>query len=157
MDYQKLFLTFFYTGLSPKAPGTVGTVAGLAVGLVFLMFLPKSTLFTAFLALSIVAIFEINKYEKRYDLHDPKEIVIDEVAGIWLVLVIVPGDWVSILLGFVFFRIYDILKPSIIGRVDRKLKGGMGVMLDDILAGFFAGLSVLIVLGVYQKYILPII
>jgi len=157
MDYQKLFLTFFFTGLSPKAPGTAGSIAGLAAGLVFLMFLPKGTLFTAVLAISIVAIFEINKYEKRYDLHDPKEIVIDEVAGMWLVLVIVPGDWISILLGFVFFRAYDIFKPSIIGRVDRKLKGGMGVMLDDILAGFFAGLSVLILLGVYQKYILPIL
>jgi len=156
MDYQKLFLTFFYTGLSPKAPGTVGTLAGLVVGVVFLMLLPKSTLFSACFALCVVAVIEINKYEKKNNLHDPKEIVIDEVAGIWLVLVMIPGDWISILLGFVFFRLYDILKPSIIGRVDKKVKGGMGVMLDDILAGFFAGITVLVILAVYEKYLLPL-
>ena len=151
MDFQRLFLTFFYSGLSPKAPGTAGTVAGLIVGVLLLLVLPKSTLFTATLALFVVAVIETNKYEKKHDLHDPKEIVIDEVVGIWLVLVMVPFDWISIALGFVFFRLYDILKPSVIGRVDRKLKGGMGVMLDDVLAGFFAGISVLVVINAYMK------
>lgn len=153
MDFQRLFLTFFYTGLSPKAPGTVGTIAGLLVGLALLLFLPKSTLFTATLALFVVSVMETNKYEKKHEVHDPKEIVIDEVIGIWLVLVMVPFDWVSILLGFLFFRLYDILKPSVIGRVDRNLKGGMGVMLDDVLAGFFAGISVLIVINAYDKLV----
>lgn len=157
MDYQKLFLTFFYTGLSKKAPGTVGTLAGLLAGVVFLLFLPKNTLFAAMLAIAIIAVFEINKYEKKHGTSDPKEIVIDEVAGIWLVLVMIPFDFVSILLGFVFFRIYDIFKPSIIGRVDKRLKGGLGVMLDDILAGFFAGISVLIVLALYEKYLLLVL
>ncbi|MDQ1339936.1 MAG: phosphatidylglycerophosphatase [Campylobacterota bacterium] len=157
MDYQKLFLTFFYTGLSKKAPGTVGTLAGLLAGVVFLLFLPKNTLFAATLAITIIAIFEINKYEKKHDASDPKEIVIDEVAGIWLVLMMIPFDFVSILLGFVFFRIYDIFKPSIIGRVDKRLKGGLGVMLDDILAGFFAGITVLVVLALYEKYLLPVL
>jgi len=153
MDIQKLFLTFFYTGLSPKAPGTVGTIGGLIAGVVFLMLFPKSTLFTATVALFIVAVLEINKYEQKHAIHDPGEIVIDEVAGIWLVLVMVPFDWFSILLGFVFFRLYDIFKPSVIGRVDRKMKGGMGVMLDDILAGFMAGISVLVVINAYAKII----
>lgn len=157
MDYQKLFLTFFYTGLSKKAPGTVGTIAGLFLGVVFLLFLPKNTLFAVVFAITVIAIFEINKYEKKHGASDPKEIVIDEVAGIWLVLVMIPFDFVSILLGFVFFRIYDIFKPSIIGRVDKRLKGGMGVMLDDILAGFFAGITVLIVLALYEKYLLPVL
>lgn len=153
MDIQKLFLTFFYTGLSPKAPGTVGTVGGLIAGVAFLMLFPKSTLFTATIALFIVAVLEINKYEQKHAIHDPGEIVIDEVAGIWLVLVMVPFDWFSILLGFVFFRLYDIFKPSVIGRVDRKMKGGMGVMLDDILAGFMAGITVLVVINAYAKLI----
>ena len=152
MDWQRLFVTFFYSGLSPKAPGTVGTVAGMAVGIVLLLLLPKSTLFTATIALSIIAILEINKYEAKTGTHDDKSIVIDEVAGIWLVMVMIPFDWVSLLLGFVFFRLYDITKPSVIGRVDRKLKGGMGVMLDDILAGFFAGITVLILQGLYTKF-----
>ena len=153
MDFQRLFLTFFYSGLSPKAPGTVGTVAGLALGVVLLLFLPKGTLFTAALALFIVGVMETNKYEAKHDLHDPKEIVIDEVVGIWIVLAMVPFEWISIALGFLFFPLYDILKPSVIGRVDRKVKGGMGVMLDDVLAGFFAGISVLIVINAYAKLI----
>lgn len=153
MDIQKLFLTFFYTGLSPKAPGTVGTVGGLIAGVAFLMLFPKSTLFTATIALFIAAVLEINKYEEKHAIHDPGEIVIDEVAGIWLVLVMVPFDWFTILLGFVFFRLYDIFKPSFIGRVDRKMKGGMGVMLDDILAGFMAGITVLVVINAYAKII----
>ncbi len=151
MDFQRLFLTFFYTGLSPKAPGTVGTIAGLIVGVGLLLLLPKSTLFTATLALFVIAVMEANKYEKKHEVHDPGEIVIDEVIGIWLVLVMVPFDWVSILLGFLFFRLYDIYKPSVIGRVDRKVKGGMGVMLDDVLAGFFAGITVLVVINAYAK------
>lgn len=151
MDFQKLFLTFFYSGLAPKAPGTFGTIAGLIVGVAFLTVLPKSTLFTATLALFIVAVLEINKYEAKSETHDEKSIVIDEVAGIWLTLVMIPFDAVSIALGFLLFRLYDILKPSIIGRVDRKLKGGMGVMLDDILAGFFAGITVLVLLAAYDK------
>ena len=153
MDWQRLFVTFFYSGLSPKAPGTAGTVAGMAAGIVLLLLLPKSTLFTATIALSIIAILEINKYEAKTGTHDDKSIVIDEVAGIWLVMVMIPFDWFSLLLGFVFFRLYDITKPSIIGRVDRKLKGGMGVMLDDILAGFFAGITVLILQGLYTKFV----
>jgi len=151
MDFQKLFLTFFYSGLSPKAPGTVGTVAGLVVGVLLLFVLPKGTLFTAALALFIVGVMETNKYEAKYETHDPKEIVIDEVVGIWIVLAMVPFDWISILLGFLFFRLYDIFKPSVIGRVDRKVKGGMGVMLDDVLAGFFAGITVLVVINAYLK------
>lgn len=151
MDFQRLFLTFFYSGLAPKAPGTFGTIAGLIVGVALLFVLPKGTLFTAALALFVVAVMETNKYEAKHEIHDPKEIVIDEVVGIWLVLVMVPFDWISILLGFVFFRLYDITKPSVIGRVDRKMKGGMGVMLDDVLAGFFAGITVLVVINAYAK------
>jgi len=153
MTFQKLFLTFFYSGLAPKAPGTFGTVAGLIIGVAFLMVLPKSTLFTLTLALFIVAVLEINKYEKTSGTHDDKSIVIDEVAGIWLTLTMIPFEPVSILLGFLFFRLYDILKPSIIGRVDRKLNGGMGVMLDDILAGFFAGITVLLLLNGYARFV----
>lgn len=151
MDFQKLFLTFFYSGLAPKAPGTFGTLAGLVVGVLFLLVLPKSTLFTATVALVVVAVLEINKYEKKSQSHDDKQIVIDEVAGIWLTLTMIPFDAVSIALGFLFFRLYDILKPSVIGRVDQKMRGGMGVMLDDILAGFFAGITVLVLINGYLK------
>jgi phosphatidylglycerophosphatase A len=71
---------------------------------------------------------------------DPSEVVIDEVAGQLLALALVPPDWLSYALGFLFFRVFDILKPGPIGWADRKIKGGLGVMLDDVIAGVLAGL-----------------
>jgi len=153
MNFRRLFLTFFYTGLSPKAPGTVGSLAGLIVGLIILAFLPVSSLTTFTIALTVIAVLEINKHEAQTGLHDQSEIVIDEVAGIWLTLAIAHETWLHIILGFLFFRLYDIWKPSVIGRVDRDVKGGLGVMGDDILAGFFAGLSTLLVIHGYEKFL----
>ena len=147
---RKLFLTFFYLGLIPKAPGTFGTIGGLLSGILILYFFPVNTLATLLVAVSIVAVFETDRYEKQTNLHDPKEIVIDEVVGIWLVMCAVPFDAISLMLGFIFFRAYDILKPSFIGRVDRNIKGGLGVVADDLLAGFMAAITTLLVINLFS-------
>jgi len=138
---QKIFLTFFYSGLSPKAPGTVGTIAALLVGLIVLYYLDVSTLFLLTIFITIVGVVEINKYEKKTKIHDDKSIVIDEVAGMWLALVIVANSLniYTILLSFFLFRLFDIYKPSFIGRIDRARKGGLSVMGDDLVAGMLAG------------------
>ena len=149
---RKLFLTFFYLGLIPKAPGTFGTIGGLFSGIVILNFFPVNTLATLLVAVSIVAIFETDKYEKETNSHDPKEIVIDEVVGMWLVMCAIPFDTISLTLGFVLFRAYDILKPSFIGRADRNLKGGLGVVIDDLLAGFMAAMTTLLILNLSSLY-----
>jgi len=159
MTLQKLFLTFFGAGLSPKAPGTVGTLAALPVGLVILYYLGMQTLFLVTLVISIVGIFEINKYERTTGIHDHQQIVIDEAAGMWLSLMIAlstasqmhyPYAEVSaVVLSFLAFRLFDIWKPSTIGKIDRDVNGGLGVMGDDILAGIAGGLlSAVILLGV---------
>ncbi len=159
MTLQKLFLTFGGAGLSSKAPGTVGTLASLPVGLAILYFLGMETLFMVTLAITVIGIFEINKYEKETGIHDQQHIVIDEAAGMWLSLMIVYPtaltmsypyvEILAILLSFAAFRLFDIWKPSTIGWIDRELKGGLGVMLDDVLAGIAGGfLSVLILLGI---------
>ncbi len=158
MTMQKLFLTFFGSGLSPKAPGTVGTLAALPVGLLILYYLGMKTLFLITLVVSIVAVFEINKYEKATGVHDHQQIVIDEAVGIWLSLMIALSataefsfpyaEPTAILLSFFSFRLFDIWKPSTIGRIDRDVKGGLGVMGDDILAGIAGGLlSAMLMLG----------
>ena len=85
-------------------------------------------------------------------MHDDKSIVIDEVAGVWLALSLSSSTWFSFLLSVIFFRIFDIFKPSIIGRIDRNVKGGLGVMGDDIVAGIFAGLLSAICYGVVLKF-----
>ncbi|WP_434581379.1 phosphatidylglycerophosphatase A [Sulfurimonas sp. NW15] len=149
------FLTLGYSGLSPKAPGTMGTLASLPLGMAILVYFDATTLFLAALLISIIAIKVINKYEDETGNHDDQRIVIDELAGMWFALSVAPavgvasteimdlqnGFLVQALLSFVLFRYFDITKPSIIGRIDREAKGGVGVMGDDIIAGFAAGIS----------------
>jgi len=165
MDLNRIFITFFGAGLAPKAPGTVGSLAGLIVGLAILQFLPMQTLFMLTILITIMGIFEINKYEKKRGIHDDKQIVIDEVAGMWIALIftlsILPNisfvyaKEVAIVLSFASFRLFDIWKPSTIGVIDRKVKGGLGVMGDDILAGFAgAFLSIAILMGLNKFFML---
>ena len=159
MTIQKLFLTFFGAGLSPKAPGTVGTLASLPVGMAVIYYFGMEALFTLTLAITIIGIFEVNKYEKATGTHDHQQIVIDEAAGMWLSLMIAYStattmhypyaEILSIVFSFAAFRLFDIWKPSTIGWIDRELKGGLGVMLDDVLAGFAGGLlSALLLMGI---------
>ncbi|MDD3325023.1 MAG: phosphatidylglycerophosphatase A [Sulfurospirillaceae bacterium] len=137
---QKAFLTFFYTGLSPYAPGTVGSLLGVIAGVLILTFLHPSTLFLLTILIVILGIKHINIYEKTSNTHDDKTIVIDEVAGVWIALLISHGTLTQAVLSFAFFRIFDIWKPSIIGKIDTNVKGGLGVMGDDIVAGIVAGI-----------------
>ncbi len=148
------FITLGYSGLSPKAPGTVGTLVALPLGMLILIYLDAQTLFLSALLISVIAIKSINKYEEISGIHDDKRIVIDELAGMWFALSVAPAISVSLgevgmwengfliqsALSFVLFRYFDIAKPSIIGRIDRETKGGIGVMGDDIIAGFAAGI-----------------
>ncbi len=142
---RKLFLTVFYSGLSPKAPGTVGSFVSLIFAVLLLQVIDISTLFLLTILISVIAAKEINKYEEEVQEHDSKEIVIDELAGMWLTLsicTITPENIYYIApLAFIYFRIFDIWKPSIIGRIDRDVKGGWGVMGDDLLAGVAAGIA----------------
>ncbi|PHS34340.1 MAG: phosphatidylglycerophosphatase A [Sulfurovum sp.] len=163
MTLQKLFLTFGGAGLSPKAPGTVGTLASLPVGIAILYYLGMETLFILTLAITIIGIFEVNKYEKVTGTHDQQHIVIDEAAGMWLSLMIAYttaitmtypyAEILAIIFSFATFRLFDIWKPSTIGWIDRELKGGLGVMLDDILAGVAAGLlTSLVLMGIGELF-----
>lgn len=145
--YRYLFLTFFYSGLSPKAPGTAGTIAGALAGWVILQYFSTETLFLLTILISVIAVKEINIYEKETKTHDDKAIVIDEVAGIWLAFVFSSATLTQMALSFIFFRIFDIWKPSFIGKIDLHVKGGLGVMGDDLLAGVIAGICSA---GVYE-------
>ena len=140
---RKLFLTLGYSGLSPKAPGTVGSFVALILGMFLLQIISITTLFLISLLISVVAVKQIDIYEKEVGAHDGKEIVIDELAGMWITMAIAGAtadNWIIAIIAFIYFRIFDIWKPSIIGKIDRDVKGGWGVMGDDMLAGLFAGL-----------------
>jgi phosphatidylglycerophosphatase A len=148
---RELFLTFFYSGLLPKAPGTFGTIAGAIVGVGILYVAPVTTLLLLTILTTVIAVKEIDKEELESGIHDASKIVIDEVAGIWLAFTLSSDTMIQIILSVLFFRLYDIWKPSIIGKIDKNVDGGLGVMGDDIIAGIFAGLSSSIVYGALLK------
>lgn len=132
-------VTWFGTGLLPGAPGTWGSLAALpfAWGLSVAGGPPL-------LALATVVVFLVgwgcsSLYARRTGLSDPGHVVIDEVAGQWLALIAVAPDAISYAAGFLLFRLFDIVKPWPANWADRSLKGGFGIMLDDIVAGAYAG------------------
>ena len=159
MKFNWFFITVGYSGLSPAAPGTAGSAVSLILGTIILATLGPQTLFMGMMLLALLGITAIDRYEAATGSHDDKRIVIDELAGMWLAMSIAPGIltpfdqlfvWengmlVQIILSFIFFRFYDIKKPSIIGRIDREAKGGIGVMGDDIVAGLAAGVTAALV------------
>jgi len=132
------FLAYgFGAGLSPKAPGTMGTVAAipLYVGLMTL----GQPVYWAFTVLALVAGVYICGYTaKVIGVDDPKSVVWDEVVGYLITMLCVPFGWLWILAGFLLFRLFDIWKPWPIRWLDRNVKGGLGIMVDDVLAAVFA-------------------
>ena len=129
------FLAFgFGSGLSPKAPGTVGTLA--AVPLYWLMSQLELPLYTVLLVFAAVAGVHIcDLASRQLKVHDHPGIVWDEFVGFWLAMWAVPVSWQTLLAGFLLFRLFDIAKPWPIKWLDRKVEGGLGIMVDDLVAG----------------------
>ncbi|WRB96582.1 phosphatidylglycerophosphatase A [Helicobacter pylori] len=141
------FLTLFFSGYSKKAPGTIGSLVALLLGLPVLIF-SANTLFLGAIFVGLIAITQIDKEEEETKRHDSSHIVIDELVGMWLAMAISGLSLAGVVLSFIFFRIYDITKPSLIGKIDKEVKGGLGVVADDALAGVLAGLSALLVIHI---------
>ena len=134
-----LFLAFgFGSGLAKKAPGTFGTLAAVPVYWLF----AQTNLFVyslLTLTVTVVGIRICDSAAKKLDEHDFGGIVWDEIAGYLITMWLVPFTWQAMVLGFILFRFFDILKPWPIKWIDRQVHGGLGIMLDDVLAGVFAG------------------
>lgn len=136
-DPVHLLALGFGAGLAPFAPGTFGSVVGLVIGLGALQ------LGFAFACIAtcvaIVAGFWIcGESARRLGVHDHPAIVWDEIAGMMITLLAAPATWWGALLGFALFRLFDVWKPWPIREVDHGMRGGAGIMLDDVLAGIFA-------------------
>ncbi len=117
------------------------------LGLPVLIF-SANTLFLGAVFVGLIAIAQIDKEEEETKRHDSSYIVIDELVGMWLAMAISGLSLAGVILSFIFFRIYDITKPSLIGKIDKEVKGGLGVVADDALAGVLAGLSALLVIHI---------
>ena len=125
------------SGLSPIAPGTVGTLAGFLPAL-FLTQVPLWIGCLLLLGAFFLGIYLCQVTGKALGVHDHGGMVWDEFVGFWMVLLFVPFDWRWWLAAFILFRAFDILKPWPIRWLDRRVDGGFGVMLDDLIAGIFA-------------------
>ncbi len=141
------FIAFgFGLGYMKKAPGTFGTLAGIPFILLF-----QQTPLTAYLiATAIMALLGIwlcGEASKQMGVHDHPGIVWDEIVGYMITMIAAPAGWLWLLIGFVLFRFFDILKPWPISYLDRQVHGGLGIMLDDILAGVMAAICLQLLVG----------
>jgi phosphatidylglycerophosphatase A len=144
----KLITTFFFVGYLPLIPGTFGSAAAL---ILFLIFKPAPAAQCGFLAaFMFLGFYFSGKAEKLFNKKDPKYIVIDEVAGMFLAFLFVPLDFKLLLIGFLLFRALDTVKPYPADPL-QGLKGSAGIMLDDIVAGIYTNLILQIVSRVLLK------
>ncbi len=127
----------FGSGLSPVMPGTLGTLVAVPLYLL-LMHLPLE-LYTTFVGIAaFVGVYICGRTSSDLGVHDHSGIVWDEFVGYWITMAAAPPGWYWLVLGFIIFRIIDIVKPWPISLADRHVHGGFGIMLDDVLAGFGA-------------------
>lgn len=145
-QWVKFFVTFLGSGLAPKAPGTFGSLATLP--LIIVLALSGIYVYFSFTIIFIaVSLWMVALYLRQNgDNQDPKEVVVDEVAGMLVTFFLVPLTPMTLVTGFVLFRLFDILKPPPISTLDKNLPGAAGVMADDLLAGFVANMIFLYVL-----------
>ena len=126
----------FGSGLSPFAPGTAGSLVALPLAWP-LTWLPLWPALGAVCLSFVFGVWLCDRVGRRLGVHDHSGIVFDEFVGLWLVLVVVPLHWGWWLAAFALFRLFDAAKPWPISWFDRRIHGGLGVMLDDLLAGAF--------------------
>lgn len=128
----------FGSGLSPVAPGTFGTLIAAPI-VMFVMSFGFATHLTFAIVACVGGVYICGESARRLAVHDHPGIVWDEIVGYTVTMLAAPPDWYWLLCGFVLFRFFDIVKPWPIREADHSLRGGVGIMLDDIIAGIFAG------------------
>ena len=137
-----------YSGYLPKAPGTWGSLVGLL--LFFLLHNLSLEIYLAVIAgIFVIGTFAAGEAEKIMDHQDPGLVVIDEIVGMLITMIAVPATPLAMVLGFILFRIFDILKPFPVNFFDQRFHGGLGIMLDDVMAGIYS----LIILQVLFRFV----
>ena len=143
-----IIATGFYSGYLPKAPGTWGSLVGLFI--FFLLHTLSLPIYLAVVAgLFLIGIFTAGEAEKIMDHKDPGLVVIDEIVGMLITMIAVGATPLNMALGFILFRIFDIAKPFPVGFIDQRFHGGLGIMLDDVMAGIYS----LLILQVLVRFV----
>jgi len=135
-----LLATWFGVGLIPFAPGTFGSLAAVPFAWLISSYLGVLGLAVGVALVFGVGIWASGRFARARGISDPGPVVIDEIAGQWLALILIPPSLLGYAIGFALFRAFDVIKPWPISVLDRRVKGGLGVMLDDLLAGALAAL-----------------
>ena len=150
-DKAVIFLaTGCYLGKIPVAPGTAGSLLGI-LGCLALSKIQLSLAVLAVVIFVFLAIRIATQAEKILQESDPGCIVIDEIAGMMITLLGLPFNWATVAMGFILFRVLDILKPFPIGSLERRFPGGTGVVMDDVAAGIMANLAIRFALIIKDK------
>ena len=140
---SQIFSTLFFIGYVKWAPGTIASLFSLIIIFILHNIVNKNELIILFICILLMAIICIKVYSKSINKHDAKEIVIDEFLGIYLIIIfsydfiIFNNELIKILLIFLFFRIFDILKPFPANWIDKNMRNSYGIILDDIVAGIY--------------------
>lgn len=137
-------------GYVPFAPGTVTSLVAVVFLTAFPSFLQVEVAIPGIAVVFAAGLWASMVMEKIYG-HDPSQVTVDELVGQWLTLLLLPSGWLTAILGFTAFRLFDILKPEPV-NIAQMLPGGWGVMVDDLLAGIYANLSVRIVLWLFSFF-----
>ncbi len=143
-DPVHLLALGFGSGLAPVAPGTFGSVVGLLFGLALAPFGLWVAL-TVTVALTLAGIWICGASARKLGVHDHSAIVWDEVTGMMLTLLAAPATWWGVALAFGLFRLFDVWKPWPIREIDHGMRGGLGIMLDDVMAAVMAAIVLLII------------
>ena len=159
MNANKQIVTFFGVGLTPVAPGTAGALAGgilfylLAYGLTNFGFDYRTIQYILLIVTALVmliGVYSIKKLANTWE-HDARQIVIDEVIGVWIAMLFIPISILNYFLAFILFRVFDIAKPFFIRKID-KLKSSWSIMLDDVVAGIYANIALQAIIYLTKTY-----
>ncbi|RUO80770.1 phosphatidylglycerophosphatase A [Idiomarina tyrosinivorans] len=135
----------FGSGLLPKAPGTFGTVAAIPIVLLMHAYLSPTLYLLVLLLMTLAGVAICAMTAKHMGVHDHPAIVWDEIVGYAIAMFALPASWPWLLAAFVLFRFFDIRKPLLIGWCDRRLHGGWGIMMDDVVAGMVSAVILQVV------------
>ncbi|HEY9136106.1 MAG TPA: phosphatidylglycerophosphatase A [Pseudomonadales bacterium] len=141
----------FGSGAAPVAPGTFGTLAAIPIYLLCAQ-LPLLAYLGVVVIVCISGVYICGRTADDWGMHDHSAIVWDEIAGYLLTMILAPVSMLSVLLGFAYFRLFDIWKPYPISWLDKKVSGGFGIMVDDLLAGVYAAILLQMSLYAFKQF-----
>ncbi len=139
-----------FVGYIPFAPGTFGSIIGIVIYYAASLYLDTLQSLIVLIVLFLIGTFAAGKAEKILHEQDSGKIVIDEIVGMYITMFLIPLNLVNVLIGFIFFRTLDIIKPYPISYIDKHVHRGIGIMLDDVAAGVSANIFSRIIIFLFE-------